>query len=486
MKSKRIGTNAVLNVIKSALSVLFPLITYPYALRILGSEGIGKVSYGQSIISYFTLFAMLGVATYGVREGAKHKKNTDELNKFVSEVFTINVITTTISYLLLFALLLFSVKLKSYSSLLLLQSISIVLTTMGMDWVNTLFEDYFVITVRSIISHIITLALLFIIVKTPGDYYWYAFLTVLTNGIICISNWIYIRRYVHPRITLHPNIKRHIKPLVLMFSNAVAVAVYVNFDTTMLGWMKGDHYVGLYALAVRVYTIIKSMMQAVYAVTIPRLSLYSGEHNIDKYKELYTKIWGFLVILLIPSGVGLACVSREVVLFMGGKEFLDSTATLQILSASLIFAIFGGLTTSVLNITTGREKWNLMATLLSAAINCGLNFIFIPLLNQNGAAITTLISEIFVFVFCIATNKNIKNYLDIKSTLINVVHSIIGCIGIVSVTYFVRLLGLGDVVTAALIICFSVVVYVLIQLILKNKVCKEAFYLLKRKLKIGQ
>ena len=77
MKKKNMGINAILNVIKSGLSVLFPLITYPYALRVIGIEGIGKVTYGNSILSYFSLLAALGISTYAVREGAKkkHDKN---------------------------------------------------------------------------------------------------------------------------------------------------------------------------------------------------------------------------------------------------------------------------------------------------------------------------------------------------------------------------------------------------------------------------
>ena len=74
MKKKSIGINAILNLIKSALSIVFPLITYPYALRVLGTEGIGKVSYTSSIISYFSLIAMLGVSTYAIRDDQKLEK----------------------------------------------------------------------------------------------------------------------------------------------------------------------------------------------------------------------------------------------------------------------------------------------------------------------------------------------------------------------------------------------------------------------------
>ena len=79
--NKKIGINAILNVIKSGLSILFPIVTYPYALRVLGAENIGKVSYSQSIISYFGLLAMMGISTYGTREGAKIRNNREALDK---------------------------------------------------------------------------------------------------------------------------------------------------------------------------------------------------------------------------------------------------------------------------------------------------------------------------------------------------------------------------------------------------------------------
>ena len=97
--------------------------------------------------------------------------------------------------------------------------------------------------------------MLFVLVKQPSDYYMYALLAITTNGITRISNWFYCRKYAKVQITLKPNISKHAKPILILFANAVAVSIYVNFDTTMLGWMQGDYYVGLYAVAVRVYTI---------------------------------------------------------------------------------------------------------------------------------------------------------------------------------------------------------------------------------------
>ena len=66
-KYKGLGTNALLNAIRNGLSIIFPLITYPYAFRVLHAEGIGKVNYAVSIVNYFFLFAALGISEYAVR-----------------------------------------------------------------------------------------------------------------------------------------------------------------------------------------------------------------------------------------------------------------------------------------------------------------------------------------------------------------------------------------------------------------------------------
>lgn len=425
-KAKNIGVNAVLNVIKQGLGVLFPLITYPYALRVLGVINTGKVNYSSSIISYFSLIAMLGVTSYAVREGAKRKNNPVEFGQFVREVFTINVISTAASYLLLFFAILAVPNFREYSKLLLIQSLSIALTTLGVDWINTIFEDFLLITVRSIITHIVSLVLLFVFVRGPQDLYKYAFLTVVTNGIICISNWVYCRRYVKLTITKKPNVSTHIKPLLILFANAIAVSIYVSIDTTMLGWIKGDYNVGIYSAAVKVYNIVKNMLAAIYVVAVPRLAFYRGNDNKTQYKQLCTDLWSYLSLLLIPAGMGLISISDEVILFMGGREYIEAVPCLRILSIALVFAIYGGLVTACMNITLGREKENLKATVISAGLNMGLNFVFIPAIAQNGAAVTTLISEAFVLLFCFLRIPSKSEYIDFKRVGATIFHSLIG------------------------------------------------------------
>lgn len=468
-KNKSLGMNAALNAFKSSLSILFPLITYPYAFRILHTEGIGKVNYATSIISYFSLLAALGISTYAVREGAKIRDKSNEFNTFCNEVFSLNILTTIASYILLFMVAFFVKPLAEYRSLLFLLSLTIVFTTFGIEWVNTIFEDFLFVTVRSIGTYIITLFLLFVLVKNENDYLKYALLTVVTSGCICVFNWMHCKKYVHLKFTLKMNVQKHIRPILTFFANAVATSIYVNSDTTMLGYFAGNHFVGLYALSVKVYNVIKTMLAAVYTVAVPRLAYFVGQDDKNSVKSVFTALFSNLTIILLPAGIGLASISREIVLLMGGEEYLEATLTLQILSFALIGAIFGGAITYCLNIPLGREKVNAKATTISAVINVLLNIVMIPVFKQNGAAFTTLIAEFFVVIYCAIEFKNIGDYLDLKKWSQNLVQAIIGCGMIFAITALVKVLFSALVTRVILIIAGSVLAYGIELIVFKNE-----------------
>lgn len=101
MKSKSISLNFIMNFLLTASSILFPLITFPYVSRVLGPTGTGAVAMGTSLVSYFTMVAMLGIPTYGIRACAKVRDNRQKLSQIVQELLIINLIMALISYLCL-------------------------------------------------------------------------------------------------------------------------------------------------------------------------------------------------------------------------------------------------------------------------------------------------------------------------------------------------------------------------------------------------
>ena len=170
MKKKSMIINIIFNAIKTVLNLLFPLITFPYASRVLGVENIGLVQYYNSIISYFILFAGLGVSYYAVREGTKYRDDKDSLSKFSSELISILLITTFISYIMLF-IIFFTNRSSFDEKLLVISSLSIMFSSLSLEWIYQIKEDFVYISLRSFCFHIISFISLILFVKSKNDYY---------------------------------------------------------------------------------------------------------------------------------------------------------------------------------------------------------------------------------------------------------------------------------------------------------------------------
>ena len=256
---KSVVVNLVANGIKTLMSVLFPLITFPYASRILGAEGIGKVNYASSIISYFSLVAALGISTYAVREGARIRNNRQKFNQFAKEMLRINVLTTLITYIG-FCIFLCLPILRVYKTLLVVFSLGIWFTTIGMEWLFIIQEEYEYITKRAVLFQFISLILLFVLVRNRADYIWYAALTVISSGGSAILNLWHSRKLVDWRQKCQYSYRRHVKPILLIFGTSVASNIYMTMDTTMIGALQGDAATGIYTAASKINLVISTLI----------------------------------------------------------------------------------------------------------------------------------------------------------------------------------------------------------------------------------
>ena len=127
IKIRSVKYNFAMNIILKMSSFVFPLISLPYITRTLGAEGNGKVAFASSVITYFSMFAQLGIPTYGIRACAKCRDNKDELTKTVQELLVINFAAVGISYTMLIIGMITIPKLRQEPALMLINSLTIFL-----------------------------------------------------------------------------------------------------------------------------------------------------------------------------------------------------------------------------------------------------------------------------------------------------------------------------------------------------------------------
>lgn len=464
MKTSSIFKNSISSAIYTGLSLLFPLISAMYVSRILYADGIGKVAYAQSIVTYFTMLAQMGIVSLGIREIAKVRDNTAQRNVVFSELFSLNTITTTLSLALYFLLLVIKNGFGDWP-LFLATGLLIFFNFFNIDWFFQGEEKYTYIVTRSSIVKILALCSLFVFVHHKSDYIIYALITSLALGVNNLFNIFYSRKFVH--FTFHNiSLKHFVKPFIILAITTICSTLYSQIDTTMLGSLSTDSAVGWYNYTHKIAFICISVSAAISRVFYPRLSYYY-QHNKQQFIHLIQTGVDVLSFLTFPICMGLLLLAPALVVFFFGDSFAPAASTLQIFIPFVFIRSFGNLLCYQLMLSTGNERKQLPIIIGGTFINIILNFLLIPLFAQNGAAVASIVTELFInltqFVY-------IKRYLSLRLSCKSIWFGIGNSVLMGFVLYWFLPYLQPTIFSLGGIIGVGFVIYILLNIVEKNTI----------------
>ena len=474
MQRKSIKLNTILNTFRMALTVLIPLITFPYTSRVFLTQGSGKINFSNSVVQVFTLFASLGIYSYGIREGAKVRNNRAAFTKLAHELFFVNIVSTAVAYIVFFFCVFNLPSFQNYRTLLLISSLNIGFTALGLDWIYGVYEEYMYITVRQIVVQLFTIVSMLVFVHEPKDIYLWAFLTVISSVGANIFNFIHARKYLDyiPFRIDRKAVLIHLMPILILFSTQLAAKVYLNLDTILLGVMTTDHNTGLYSAAVKLNTILITCFTAMSPVFVPRIVEYLKNDRKEEYYELLKKIFRLVLSLGIPAVVGIEMLGDQIIRLLAGDAFIEAGKTIRILAPIILITACVNILYYDVLVPNGKEKKVLTCTVSAAAVNLVTSCLLIPRLLQNGAAIGSIIAEIcglvLALLFCIRQDSGIKKSIP------KITNYIIGSVGIGAVCFITEKLISNYIYQIILGIGLSVAVYALVLIITKDPMYVEA------------
>lgn len=394
-KQHSIQYNFIMNFILTASSVLFPLITFPYVSRVLLPVGTGKVAFATSMVSYFSMIALLGVPTYGIRAVARARSDPAKLKQVVHELVTINFVMTLISYAL-FGICLFLIPdMADEKALMLVCSSAILLNSMGVNWFYQGMEEYTYITIVSVIFKILSVVTMFIFVRNQNDYIWYGVMSVLSSYGSGIVNFFRLPRYLsHEKVEYH--YWHHLKGIFVFFAMTVATTIYTHLDTAMLGFMKGDYETGLYNAGTKIKTLLTMLITSLGTVLLPRLSAYIAQGRSDEFERLVSKAISFVLLFSLPVCLYCSVYTSDILIFLCGEPYLPASACMEVLMPTIVLIGLSNITGIQILVPLNRERQVLVSVACGAVVDFALNLYLIRVYGAAGAALGTLAAELIV------------------------------------------------------------------------------------------
>ena len=366
--------------------------------RILLPEGTGKVSFVTSVVTYFNMFAQLGIPTYGIRACAKVRDDKETLSRTVHELLSINLIMSAFAYLVLGICLATIPRFQTEKPLFIIVSTTILFNAVGVEWLYKGLEQYTYITVRSLVFKVIALVAMLGLVHEKSDYVIYGAITIFAASASNVLNLINTRKYIKVRSVGNYNLVRHIKPILIFFAMSCATAIYTNLDTVMLGFMKSDVDVGYYNAAVKIKSVLLGVVTSLGAVLLPRASYYIENGLNDEFQKISKKAIEFVFLIALPLSIYFMIFAKEGVLFLSGSAYEGAIIPMQIIMPTLLWIGLTNIMGIQMLVPLGREKVVLYSEIAGALVDLVINLILIPRMASAGAAIGTLVAEIVVWI----------------------------------------------------------------------------------------
>lgn len=462
-----IKKNFIYNTILKLSTILFPLIIFPYVSRTIGADGIGKVSFATSVISYYEILAQLGVQTYGIRECAQARDDKQELSKRVQELLIINLITSAITYAVLAVSIIFVGKFQQNAILILITSLQILFNTIGVVWLFSGLEQYRYITLRSVVFKFISLILILLFVKKPEDFIAYGAILTFANVGSNVLNFFYSKKFVSYRRQGKYNLKRHLKPLLTFTLMSVATTVYTSLDTVMLGFMTNDSEVGYYNAAIKVRSVLLGIVNSLAVVLLPRASYYIEKKEYKEFITISRKAFNFVIVLGSSFWVYFSLFSKESILVLSGKGFLPAVSAMLCVMPTVLICGVSNLTAIQMLVSLGKEKQVMFTQIAGAIIDLVLNSIFIPFYGAPAAALATTIAELVIMLLQIKElhklNITISNTTSfIKIITANAISAFLAM--------FIKLLDINSLISLMISALVYFLSYLLILYLMKENI----------------
>ncbi len=391
MQRKNVKLNYVYNAAYQVLLLIMPLIVAPYLSRVLEPDGVGTASYMESIVAYFTLFATMGISTYGQREISYVQDNAEKRSLVFWNTKVLGFCASAVTMVVYVA---FSLSQKERSTLYLILTLNLVAVFFDITWFFQGMEEFGKTVTRNTVIKVLQIAYIFLFVKTKEDLPLYVLGLGLFTALGNLSLWAYLPRYIKKVSFRQLRPFQDIKVVWSLFVPTIAIQIYTVLDKTMIGVITGSSFEnGYYEQAVKISKMLLALVTALGTVMVPRVGNLFGKGETFEVRRMMYRSYRFVWFLGIPLCFGAIMAAGNFVPWFFGPGYDKVVPLLRVLSLLILAIGINNVTGIQYFIPTKRQNLFTLTVIVGACTNFTLNMILIRRFLSVGAAIASVAAE---------------------------------------------------------------------------------------------
>jgi O-antigen/teichoic acid export membrane protein len=409
---KRIAKNSL---VPMGMALMNRLVDFAFAmlmLRILTPEGAGRYQFAVVFIGYVEIFTRFGLGTLLTRQVARDHAQG---NRFLSNVTTLRLLlwlaSLPLTGIVLWLYVLFGGLAPETVIAVGLFAVGLFFSNIS-DGLTALFYAYEKAEYPAAISTVTTVtrvSLGALVLLLGGGVVGLAGVSVVANVTsVGVLGALLLQKVFRPSLDNDAGSWRAMlnESFPLMINHLLAT-LFFRIDVLILQPTWGDRAVGFYGAAYKYIDGINIIPSYFTLAIFPMMSRYAQTAR-DSLIRAYILSLRLLLMLALPLAVGTPFIARELILILGGSQYLpDSMRALQLLILFLPFSFINQVTHYVL-IAIDQQRFLTKAFIIGVTFNVVANLILIPRYGYQAAAITTVFSEWALLIpFYYSIRKNL-------------------------------------------------------------------------------
>ena len=378
-----------------------------YVARYLGPERFGLLSYTLSFVWLFSSLASVGLDEILVRELVK---SPEQRNNLLGTVFWLKVCGTLVMGTTIALVLKYTVEdQQTYWMIALIALGFLFQVTNVVDfYFQSQVQSKFAVRAQAIqllISSIFKIYLVF----NQAELIWFAFALMLDQAVVAllfllVYHWkLEWFPFLYFKCSLATQLLKNSWPLII---SGMMVSIYMKIDQIMIKEMLDAKAVGIYAAAVKLCEVLYFLPVATMTSLFPAV-VESRNKSKTEYNRQVQRIYEMMLGAALIVAIIITFLSSWIVQFLYGLEFQETTAILQIYIWAFVFVSLGVVSSKWL-VAENLHKYALIRSVIGVIINISSNWYLIPIYGIKGAALSTLITQIFVayiFLLCFQSTR---------------------------------------------------------------------------------
>ncbi len=376
---------------------LFPLITFPYLVRVLGPEKFGLINFAAALVAYFTVLTDYGFNLSATREISIHRKDIEKVSSLFSNVMTTKLILFIAGAIVFLPLLFLIPKFSADYPIYLGTYLFVFGSVLFPVWFFQGMEQMKYITIINIGVKALWLVSIFVFIKSSADVLTLVFLNSGSLIIIGVISLIVIKKKfnVFFKRPLAKEIKRQLSEGWYYFVSTASITLYTNSNIFILGLFTNNEVVGYFAAADKLRMAIQGLFGNAAQTVFPHLSLMFKESKIKavRFVKKYLRL-SLLAAAIVTLTVFI--FSREIVIVILGQNYLSSLPVFRVILFLPIIILISNIYGIQVMLNLGYKKEFFKVIFYAGIGNLVLSFVLVPKFYAIGTAFAVTITEIIV------------------------------------------------------------------------------------------